>query len=350
MRIGLTYTLRQTDQGAGAAPNHSDWSIGALDDAQEELDAPETIAALTQALESLGHEVERLGDGPPLVARLARGDWPELVFNLAEGSGSERTREARVPALLELLGIPYTGSDPLTLAATLDKDCGKRLVGAAGVATPAWTVCDGSLASVDAARRTVPFPVFVKPAYEGSSKGIIRSSVIDEPAELGPAVAALQEAYRQPVLVEEFIAGDELTVGLVGGAVATVLGILRVLPRTPVDRFIYSLEVKRNWRQAVCYECPAQLDPVAEEAVRRAAVLAWEALGCRDVARIDFRLRGQVPYFLECNPLPGLSPESGDLVLLAQGMGIGYRELLDRILQSALARRAPQIQPAMTCG
>ncbi len=150
----------------------------------------------------------------------------------------------------------------------------------------------------------------------------------------------LFEHYRQPVLVEEFIVGDELTVGMVGNRPPEVLGIMRVLPRdgSSSQHFIYSLEVKRNWERRVRYECPAQISDADAAAVRSAALASWQALGCRDVARIDFRLRDGVPYFLEANPLPGLSPKSGDLVLLAGMIGIDHAELVSRILTAAVER------------
>jgi D-alanine-D-alanine ligase len=144
--------------------------------------------------------------------------------------------------------------------------------------------------------------------------------------------------YRQPILVEEFIDGDELTVGILGNRPPSVLGILRVLPKKKVGPFIYSIEVKRDWRRLVEYECPAGLSKEDDECVRRAALAVWEAVGCRDVARVDFRLRRGVPYFLEVNPLPGLSPGSGDIVLLAEAVGIPHAQLVQRILQAAIDR------------
>jgi D-alanine-D-alanine ligase len=157
--------------------------------------------------------------------------------------------------------------------------------------------------------------------------------------ELRDALVELREVYRQPVLVEEFIDGDELTVGLVGNRPDNVLGIMRVLPRQVSDEpFVYGLEAKRDWRQLVRYECPAQLSKRDSQAVREAALTCWRALGCRDVARIDFRLRDGVPYFLEANPLPGLSPVSGDLVILAGSLGIEYLDLVACILRAATDR------------
>jgi D-alanine-D-alanine ligase len=342
LRIGVTYNVRSAgDAPAAPAPQKRPAARFALpgDDQLEEFDAPETIQAMADAIAALGHEVELLGEGEPLLRRLLDGERPDLVWNIAEGSGAGRSREARVPAVLEMLGIPYTGSDPLTLAVALDKVCAKRLVAAAGVATPSWVTFEGDHQSIADDLSNLTFPVFAKPALEGSSKGILTASLFDDPAELRAALDELYEAYRQPILVEEFIDGDELTVGLVGNGPPEVLGIMRVLPKTNVDQpFIYSLEVKRDWRARARYECPAQLAPADTEAVRRSALLAWDALGCRDVARIDFRLRDGVPYFLEANPLPGLSPISGDLVLLTGYVGISYADLIARILNATLAR------------
>src|SRR5262249_2735175 len=147
-------------------------STGLPDDFQEEFDSPATIAALTAVLQGLGHVVEQLGDGRELLERLLAHP-PDLVFNIAEGQGIGRSREARVPAVLEMLGIPYTGSDPLTLAVTLDKDCAKRLVQSASVAVPRGAVVHpGEDARAAVKDVGLPFPLLVKPAWEGSSKGI----------------------------------------------------------------------------------------------------------------------------------------------------------------------------------
>jgi D-alanine-D-alanine ligase len=349
MRIGMTFNVRgetaanQADGTEEANPVCSDTTHGRYAqwaDDDEEFDAPETVQALATVLEELGHEVDLLGEGEPMLRRLLGGDRPDLVLNFAEGIGCGRCREARVPAVLEMLGIPYTGSDPLTLAVTLDKDCAKRLVAASGVATPAWALYDGNLSAVTTAMADVPLPWILKPAFEGSSKGILKANLVRDRNEVSDALAELFDHYHQPVLVEEFIVGDELTVGLIGNRPPEVLGIMRVVPRNaPADEpFIYSLEVKRDWEQRVRYECPAQISADDTAAVRWAALTAWQALGCRDVSRIDFRLRDGVPYFLEANPLPGLSPKSGDLVLLGGLLGIEHAELVNRILSAAIER------------
>jgi D-alanine-D-alanine ligase len=332
MNIGITYTMRQESSSLPSGEF-------SRDDHEEEFDSPETIEAIADVIRGLGHEVELLGDGEALLRRLLEGPAPDLVFNLAEGRGSGRCREARVPAVLEMLDIPYTGSDALTLSATLDKECAKRLAAHAGVATPAWVVFEGDLRSQRDSVARLKFPVFVKPAYEGSSKGILDSSLIRNAGQLLDALPRLYAAYCQPILIEEFIDGDELTIGLVGNP-PQVLGIMRVLPqRAQGGPFVYSLEVKRDWENRVRYECPAQLAPEDTAAVEAAAIKCWRALGCRDVSRFDFRLRAGVPFFLEVNPLPGLSPMTGDLAILANLAGIDYPELIERIIAAATVRQ-----------
>ena len=333
LRIGLTYNVKGSSSGTAHAQNSAA-------DAEEEFDSQETIDAIADAIRSLGHEVELLGDGEPLLRRLLDRPRPELVVNIAEGTGVGRCREARVPAVLEMLGVAYTGSDPLTLAATLDKDCAKRLVQDADVATPAWALVEnGDIASAEAQLARLPWPAFVKPAYEGSSKGVLPRSLVRNRQELVASIEEAYRAYRQPILVEEFIDGEELTVGVVGHRPQQTLGIMRVLPRQKqAGPFVYSLEVKRDWERQLKYESPAQISPADAAAVERATLAAWHALGCRDVARFDFRLRDGVPYFLEVNPLPGLSPKSGDLVMLARGYGVEHRELISRILDAAIER------------
>src|SRR4051812_19673490 len=219
MRIGITYDLKAD------GPRRADLP----DDFQEEFDSPATIEAIAAVLRGLGHDVILLGDGRELLERLL-ADPPEFVFNIAEGQGVGRSREARVPAVLEMLGIPYTGSDPLTLATTLDKDCARRLVASHGGRTPwgaVWEPSEDPLAWSN--HLQIPFPVIVKPAWEGSSKGIRGKCLVDTTDELVAALVARRD-QRQPLLVEEYIEGEELTVGLLGNDPARVIGVLRVVP------------------------------------------------------------------------------------------------------------------------
>lgn len=335
MRIGITFDLKTS---------------GLADDSQEEFDSPHTIDAIAAALGALGHDVVFLGDGPECLQKLLNTPI-DLVFNFAEGHGISRSREARIPAVLDMLGIPYTGSDPLTMAVTLDKDIAKRLVACAGVKVPR-----GRVITPDRQRKTTngeltiancQFPVIVKPAWEGSSKGIRNKCVAHSQEELAELVEEMCATQRQPVLVEDFIEGDELTVGILGNDPPEILGVMRIVPRAPTTHFVYSLEVKRDYRRQVRYECPPQLDDAVIDRVREDALRAYHALGCRDVARIDFRLRTGVPYFLEVNPLPGLNPDDSDLVIMARLVGCTHGQLIAKIVQSAMTRCAGAREPAM---
>jgi D-alanine-D-alanine ligase len=340
LRIGLAFDLVPAGAESWDGP----------DDRYEEFDKPETVAALAGVLRGLGHDVVLLGDGRALLARVL-ADPPDLVWNLAEGEGVGRCREARVPAVLEMLGIACTGSDPLTLAAALDKHVAKQLVAAAGVAVPrGLVVTPESLAENAAAAAAahladfaalVPFPWLLKPAYEGSSKGIRSRCLVDSAPQAEDVLRSLVSDYEQPILVEEFVAGDEVTAGVIGtGSSARLIGTMRVVPRNRDARFVYSIEMKREWSDNLDYEGPAALPQTALRRLEHAALCAYAALGCRDVARIDFRVRDEVPVFLEANPLPGLAPGWSDLVILARGMGIDYPELIRQILDAALARIA----------
>jgi D-alanine-D-alanine ligase len=325
MRIGITYDLKSDTSPRPDQP----------DDFQEEFDSPVTIEAIAAVLRAADHEVIKLGDGGELIKRLL-SDPPDFVFNMAEGEGIGRSREARVPAVLEMLGIPYTGSDPLTLAVTLDKDCAKRLVASTGVAVAKDCVI---IPGREDAKYSGPFPAIVKPAWEGSSKGIRHCCVVDRADDLTNVINSLWLDHRQPVMVEEFISGDEVTVGILGNDPPRILGAMRVLPRQPTEKFVYSLEVKRDFRNQVRYESPPALPPQHVNAIEEAALRAYEVLGCRDVARVDFRVREGTPYFLEVNPLPGLNPESSDLVILAELVGWTYGQLIETILIAAVDRQ-----------
>jgi D-alanine-D-alanine ligase len=336
MRIGIAYTLKPQTPLPQGAP----------DDIHEEFDSPATIDGIDGALRELGHEPIKLGDGRALIERLLR-DPPQLVFNIAEGHGISRNREARVPAVCEMLGIPCTGSDPFTLAAALDKDVCRRLVGDADVRVPEGILISVAGAHYDgdhaeftaiAAESGLKLPLIAKPNCEGSSKGIRSKCLIEKAEDIGPVVVSLWNDYQQAVLLEEFIAGDEVTVGVVGNDPPRVLGMMRVVPKRPTERFIYSLEVKRDWENRVGYECPPDLPYEALLALEAAALQAYEILGCRDVARLDFRVRDGIPYFLEANPLPGLNAETGDIVLIARFMGISHTQLVGAIVNAARER------------
>jgi D-alanine-D-alanine ligase len=149
----------------------------------------------------------------------------------------------------------------------------------------------------------------------------------------------LLEQYQQPIMVEEFISGDEVTVGIVGNSPPKLVGMMRILPKKRDRFFVYSLEVKRDWQNQVEYECPAQLEAKVLKKLADFSLKAFETLGCRDFARMDFRISPEgTPHFLEINPLPGLNPKSGDLPIMAGKMGWTYEALISAILNAALQR------------
>jgi D-alanine-D-alanine ligase len=325
LRIGLAFNVRPAEH-----PGHLP------EDAFEEFDSPDAVRQIIDAIASFGHDVFPLQAGPGIVDAL-RETRPDFVFNLAEGTGG-RCREAHVPALLELLGIPYSGSDPLTLCITLDKPSAKRMVSSGGFPTPPFGVCR-SVADADAV--DLPFPVIVKPAFEGSSKGVRLASRATTPDAMRDMVRFVIETYGQEAIVESFVAGPEITVGIVGnGDDARVVGMMEIVPKTMSNEtFVYSLEVKRDWKRQVEYRVPPALPPDVLSGLSRCALGIYRLLGCRDFSRIDFRVDGMgTPQFIECNPLPGLCPGYGDLPIMADAVGISYRALVGEILGHALAR------------
>jgi len=303
-------------------------------DVEAEYDAPETLDAIRRAIESHGHEVIELEATPDLPARLV-ATRPDVVFNIAEGSGG-RGREAHVPALLELLTIPYTGSDAVALSLTLDKMLAKHLAGAQGVSTPgAMVVEDGDEPLPDGLR----FPLIVKPLREGSSMGVTRNSVVASETDLRTLTRATIEKYRQPVLVEEYVAGREVTVGLIGHPQLRMLPPLEVVFLSDEPVPVYAFEMKQGPTEDVRLEVPARLEPEEVQALESAAIACFHAFGCRDFARLDFRLDGDgLAQFIECNPLPGLMPEWSDFCLMAEAAGIDHRALIGEILSFAIAR------------
>jgi D-alanine-D-alanine ligase len=259
----------------------------------------------------------------------------DLIFNIAEGVEG-RNREAQVPALCELLGIPYTGSDSATLAIALDKALGKKVLLQHDILTPRFQVMESARERLSPDMR---FPLIVKPNAEGSSKGIGSTSVVDTEEELRAAVKLIVERYRQPALVEEYIAGREFTVGLLGDKRPRVLPPMEIKFKKGDGRPVYDYAVKQEWEEHVYYECPAKLTEVEQKAMEKIARATFWALDCRDVARVDLRMdaEGRI-YVLEVNPLPGLTPGYSDLVLIAQAVGMEYDQLIAEIMQGGLRR------------
>ena len=325
MRIGITYDLRAEYLAAGYSEEQT-----------AEFDRPDTIDAIDAALGALGHQTDRIGSIRRLVERLADGDCWDLVFNIAEGLHGA-ARESQVPALLDAFEIPYTFSDPLVMAIALHKDVAKTLARQAGLPTADFAVVRQPS---DVQRIELPLPLFVKPAAEGTSKGISPASRITRRENLPAACEELLARFRQPVLVETYLPGREFTVGIVGtGQCARVLGTLEIVLRPQAESDVYSLLNKEQCEELVEYRL-VRADSDAEVAQAEAiALAAWRLLGCRDAGRVDLRSdQFGRPQFLEANPLPGLHPEHSDLPILCTKLGITYQELIGQIVTSASAR------------
>lgn len=324
MRIGITFDLREdyARQGYG-------------EEETAEFDHPDTILAIEDALHSLGHGTDRIGQVRALVQRLADGERWDLVFNIAEGMHGFG-RQALVPALLDTYQIPYTFSDPLALAVTLHKATAKRVVRDHGLSTADFAVVE---TLSDAENVRLPFPLFIKPIAEGTSKGISAASKVSDPLDLRRGCEALLTRYNQPVLVECYLPGREFTVGLLGtGAAASVLGVMELVLRAQAEPEIYSYENKKHFEERV--EARLAIDAAAVAAAEL-ALSAWRGLGCRDAGRIDVRCDADGSVnFLEANPLAGLHPRDSDLPLLARLKGVPYRALIEGVIASALSRVA----------
>lgn len=324
LKVGFTFNVKRIKPTAEG------------EDREAEYDSPTTLQAIREAISSHGHEVVDLEATAELPMVLASTPV-DVVFNIAEGFRG-RNRESQVPALLELLDIPYTGSDPATLSLALDKALAKRVVRAAGIDTPNFQLMNTGRERLD--KQFVRWPLMVKPVAEGSSKGVISKSVCHNETELREVVKEMVERYQQPALVEEYIGGREFTVGLLGERRPEVLPPMEIVFTDKSDKTpIYKFEDKLEENDRIRYEVPAKLEPSQLERLRAAARTSFMSLGCRDVARIDFRMdeTGKI-YFIECNPLPGLTPGWSDLVLIAQGDGMDYHTLIGEILSGAIRR------------
>lgn len=325
MRIGIAFDLKE------------DFSVPrGREDLLEEYDCIETVEAIKKELARLGHEVVLLHGGKKFLENISRRKV-DLVFNIAEGRGG-RCRESHVPALCEILDVPFTHSDALALALSLDKSLGIKIAGAAGIPTPFQYIVR-SAGEENSLRPSLP--VVLKPLHEGSSMGVQNDCLVRSHADLKKKVSRLLKRYDQPVIIEEFLPGKELTVGIVGNDPPEILGVMEIAPTSgPMDEFLYSIETKRDFRRLVSYTCPPRDLP--EKTIieaGRTALEIFELFGCHDVARVDMRLDAEEnPKFLEINPLPGLSPTYSDLCIMSSLLGISYGTLIECILNAALTR------------
>jgi D-alanine-D-alanine ligase len=325
MLVGLTYDLRKDYLAMGYSEEDT-----------AEFDREDTIEGIERALQALGCRTDRIGHAKRLTERLVAGERWDLVFNICEGLYGVG-REAQVPAILDLYQVPYVFSDPLVLSLCLHKGMTKHVVRDAGVPTSDFCVV---AEPADLAGLRFEAPYFVKPVAEGTGKGCSAKSIVRSRAELSQVCTDLVKRFNQPALVEPYLTGREFTVGIVGtGRAAVTVATIEVLLLSKAETGVYSYSNKSHYEDRVEYRLsdPGS-DPVAA-AAERVALDAWRVLGCRDGGRVDIRCDGlQQPQFMEVNPLAGLNPEHSDLPILARMAGVGFQELIGRILTAATTR------------
>lgn len=344
LRIGLAFNQRPADVVIDRDGERRT-TFEPLTDAYVEWDDEETIAAVRDALRVFGDVVplEAVGD---FAARLAAARV-DFLFNMAEGALGPN-REAHVPAIAEFLGVPYLGSDPLTLGLSLHKVRAKEVFRQRGIPTASFTWIE-SMDDLRVLANGQRYPVFLKPVWEGSSKGIAEANYVAN-AEAAQAQARyLLDTYRQPVLVEAFLPGEEFTVAILGnGREARALPIIRYrfegLPAGALP--IMGYEAKWKWdvpdSPLEILECPARIDHGLAARIRETSIAAYHALGCRDWGRVDVRLDtdGTVNV-IEINPLPGIIPDpvaNSCFPCAARAEGMSYDELIQSVTRIAWRR------------
>ena len=347
MRVALLANLQK---------NAPAWP-GMPEDRWDDLDSEETIDAILAALEAGGHEATFVEGNLGLVDALPRLK-PDICFNICESHWGD-SRESQVPAILEMLRIPYTGSGVLTLALALDKPMTKRLLAYHNLPTPPFQTFERVPEPLDP---DMQFPLFVKPSREGTGMGVTPESIVYDETQLRIQLRRQFDTYDQPILVERFIEGREVTVGLVGNLTSPVAWRLPEDLRAPrisrglhffpplevdMSRYpeeeagIYTSRIKTELVHQFHYLCPAPLPQELVKELNWLAAATFRVTGSFDVGRIDFRLDAHdnnKPYILEINPLPGLNPDYSDLPLEAQADGWTFEELVNRILSEAVDR------------
>ncbi len=337
MHIALSHNLR--DDSACAEPDPEPPSPAPADDLYAEWDDIHTIRAVESAL-ATRHRVSLVNADLDAFAAF-RELKPDLVFNIAEGLHGA-SREAQIPAMLDMLGISYTGSDPVTLGNCLDKRRTKEILSYHRIPTPRFVTVD-TPAQLPGRLR---YPLMVKPVLEGSSKGVTDKALVSDRKALVRQVEWVLDTYRQSALVEEFLPGREFTVALLGNGTS-----LRVLPIVEINfdtlpdgvNPIYSFEAKWLWDQEddplQIFTCPARLEPLLQKQIEEICRRAFTVMGCRDWCRIDVRLdtRG-LPAIIELNPLPGILPrpeQNSCFPKAARAAGLSYEQMILAVVEAA---------------
>ena len=322
-RVGLTYNVK----------SEYVFKPGDPPDANAEFDHDDTIGVIEDAIRTGGHEVVRIGNARQLLERLDLAKSVDLVFNIAEGDEG-RNRESQVPIILEMLRVPFVGGDGLTLGLTLDKILTKKILISESIPTPKFAELTDPEQSwkIDLA-----YPLIVKPRYEGSSKGVRKTSLVGSSQELAQQAKWLIDTYRQPALVEEFIEGREFTVAIIGNDPPEAQPVVQIKIEGTLElgRLFYAFE---HIRSGADYVCPAPIGEDLRQALETVALKTYLAVECRDFGRVDIRVdRSGQPYVLEINPLPSLSTEDV-FMFVAKAQGLTYEAIINKVVDAALVR------------
>jgi D-alanine-D-alanine ligase len=334
MKVALTYNLKKEIGEAEGLP----------EDFYAECDDPETVEAVRDALSERHGEVIMVEADEDAFEKFRR-ERPDIVFNMAEGVWGD-SRESQIPSILEMLRIPYTGSNPLTLAMCLNKARAKEILSYYGIPTARFIVARDASFEIE---KYLSFPMIVKPLLEGSSKGIKNDSIVRDVSSLRKKVADVLEEYAQPALVEEYLEGREFTVALVGNGAS-----LKALPIVEINYSalpagvnpIYSYEAK--WildtpdAPLDIFTCPADLNPRLKSAIEAVSKDAFGALDVRDWCRIDVRLDSVgTPHIIELNPLPGILKDpkcNSCFPKAARAAGMTFTDMVNSVLDAARQR------------
>jgi D-alanine-D-alanine ligase len=323
-KVGITYDLK------------TDWVKNPDEpvDINAELDSPETIDRIAQALEKGGHTVKRIGNVQKLLFQIDRLDV-DIVFNIAEGRRG-RNRESQVPMILEMYNIPCVGADALCLGITLDKYVTKKMMVADGIPTPRFF--SANTTDDMKALNTIGYPLIVKTRHEGTSKGLTKSSRVTNLQELKKQVGMINKQYHQPALVEEFIKGTEFTVPVLGNDAPVAMPVLQVIidGNTNLGDDFYTFEYVSY--HGLQYVCPAKISSALTKQLQDLAVRTYRCVECRDFGRVDFRVdeKGNL-YVLEINPLPSLAKNDA-FNIFPTVIGADYTKVINEILNFGLQR------------
>jgi len=355
LKLAVTYNVKNEDGGnadqASVSTNAAKYINRnlvenypeRLDDTYAEWDSMETIDAIKNAFVSAGHSVELI-EGDEHAYEKLKSLKPDFVFNVAEGFNGA-SRESQIPSMLEMLDIPFTGSDSITIGICHDKSRCKEILSYYNIPNSKFFITDQPVKNDS----EFIYPKFVKPLHEGSSKGIYDSSLVKNLDELNSEIARIKSSYRQPALVEDFIPGKEFTVAMLGND-----DDLRVLPIVEINlnsvpegfNKIYSYEVKwffdTRENQLDIFKCPAEVDKSIYEHIEKVCKDTFRVLRIRDWARIDVRLdENNVPNIIEINPLPGILPDPKDNSCYPKAgrhAGMDYNAVLNSVLNEAIKR------------